>query len=101
MSPVTLKPIGGPILSLAGPFQLVTHDPDELSFATRLLPSSATYTLPTESTPTSRGCANCSVPEPNAPTRHSWLPAVSNLTIWSLPVSAAMIVPSGETSTPD
>src|SRR5579872_5162925 len=76
-----------------------------LSLTTRPLPLSATYTLPDESTPTSRGCWNCTLPAfaavPGEPIRHTFAPVAVYSATWSLPVSATTTLPFGAISMPD
>src|ERR1700722_8720129 len=77
---LTVMPIGAPAVPVSSVFHLVMKVPFELSFMTRPLPLSATYTLPDESMPTSRGCSNWMLPAlaplPSEPTRQTCVPLV-------------------------
>jgi hypothetical protein len=102
---LTVMPIGAPI-PVFSLFHVEMKSPLlPLSLTTRPLPLSATYTLPEESTPTSRGCWNCTLPAlaavPSEPMRHTVPPVGVYSATWSLPVSAITTLPLGAISMPD
>ncbi len=103
-------PIGAPGVPVTSVFHFLMKAPVGLSSMTRPLPLSATYTLPDESTPTSRGCSNWMLvalaPLPSEPTRQTSVPPVVYSATWLLPVSAitmspAFVAPCGTISMPD
>jgi hypothetical protein len=91
----TLTPSGKFIVVPPPPLvQLVFQLPLALSLTIRLLPASATKTLPALSTPTSRGLSNWLVPAPKVPTCQTRVPVGVNSSITLLPMSETTRFPA-------